>query len=248
MRVVIIDDEPPARAKIRRLLAEEPDVTVVGEAEDGETAVEVIRRLAPQLIFLDVQMPRAGGFEVLSKLAPAERPAVVFVTAFDHHAVAAFEVEALDYVLKPFAAERFRRALARARERLKATPEDLAQRLERLLATVSTPRRFVDWLLVEKSPGREVLLPVESIDLLRADGNWVKLFSNQGELVRRATLTELAAQLDPERFVRINRSEVVRLAAIVELQPWSHGDRRVVLSNGLVLSWSRRYRAGGGIG
>ena len=248
IRALVVDDEAPARNKLRKLLAGAADLELVGEASDGEAAVEAIRALRPDVVFLDVQMPRKDGFAVVQEVGAQAMPLVVFVTAFDEHALRAFEVHALDYLLKPFAATRLAAVLERVRERLRArAAADLAARLEGLLGErgLAASPRFVERIVARRDGDREVVVPVESIDLLRAEGNYVRLFTAKGELVRRATLQALAAQLDPARFLRINRSEVVRLDAVAELQPWFHGDYRVLLKDGTRLTWSRRFRREG---
>lgn len=244
IRALIVDDEAPARAKVRKLLAAEPGVEVVGEAADGVEAVEAIRSLSPDLVFLDVQMPRLGGFEVIEEIGVERMPRVVFVTAFDEHALKAFEVHAFDYLLKPFAAPRLARVLERLRrERREGAAADLAQRLAEVLGAVGSERRWARRILAHKGEGREALVAVERIDVIRADGNYLHLVTTEGELTRRGTLAALAERLDPEQFLRINRSEMVRLDAVKELQPWFHGDYRVILKDGRVLTWSRRFRA-----
>ncbi|MCG8456997.1 MAG: LytTR family DNA-binding domain-containing protein [Holophagales bacterium] len=258
IRVLIVDDEEPARAKLRRFLGAEGDVEVVGEARDGMEAVALVADPGADVVFLDVQMPRLDGFGVVRRVGVGRMPLTVFVTAFDQHALAAFEVEALDYLLKPFGAERFRRLMARVRSELRTRRSaDLAARLESLLgsvAAVSTASpSHVDSdaaagpplrrLMVEKGPGRQVLLDLRQVEVVRADGNYLVFRTAEGERRRRGTLKELEARLDPEEFLRINRSEIVRLEAVAELQPWFHGDYRVCLHDGSVLTWSRRYRA-----
>ncbi len=243
IRTLIVDDEAPARRKIRGLLAREEDFQPVGEAAAGDEAVERIRTLAPDVVFLDIQMPRGDGFQVVEAIGPAAMPVVVFVTAYDEHALRAFEVEALGYLLKPFSQARFQRVLHRLREQLRSRDDDLASRLERLLRERGEPA-FARQLLVENEPGRERLVAVATMDLIRAQGNRLQIFTNTGgEFYRRGPLTALAERLDPKEFLRINRSEIVRLDAVRELQPWFHGDYRLLLHNGQVLSWSRRYRA-----
>lgn len=254
IRVLVVDDEPPARAKLRRLLAEEPDVEVIAEAADGEEAVAALRRHAPDLVFLDVRMPRLDGFGVIEAVGVERMPAVVFVTAFDEHAVRAFEVEALDYLLKPFAPARLRKVLDRVRAvRAREAPDDetLAERLGRVLGALAPaaggsaeePGPTLERLLVDAGPEREVLLPADEIDFVRADGNYLVIHARGRTFRRRGPLTELAARLDPERFLRINRSELVRLDAVAELQPWFHGDYCLILRSGDKLTWSRRFRA-----
>ncbi|WP_428268307.1 LytR/AlgR family response regulator transcription factor [Haliangium sp.] len=245
LSVLIVDDEAPARRKLRRLLEAEPDLVVAGEAADGDEAVAAIRSLAPDIVLLDVQMPKKDGFEVIAAVGVDAVPAVVFVTAYDQHALAAFEVEAVDYLLKPFAGPRLRKALARARTRVTAAPARIEHELERLLARVAERESpaYLTRVLVEAGPNREVLLPVAEIDVLRAQGNYVELVTRERSYRCRGPLSRLEERLDPEAFMRINRSELVRLAAVAELQPWFRGDYRVVLRSGEVLSWSRRYRA-----
>jgi two-component system LytT family response regulator len=261
IRALIADDERPARRKLRALLSREADFEVVAEAADGVEAVAAIRAAAPDVVFLDIQMPRLDGFGVIAEVGVQAMPLVVFVTAFDEHALRAFEVHALDYLLKPFAPSRLRRLLDRLRRQLAppspspvaapvaageaaATPAgDLAQRIERLLATVRPIPEYPRQLLVDRGEGRQALLAVDQIDLIRAEGNYLRFFAPGVEYRRRGTLRDLAGRLDPARFLRLNRSEIVRLEAIRELQPWFHGDARVVLRDGSVLTFSRRYRA-----
>jgi two-component system LytT family response regulator len=246
IRIAIVDDEAPARAKVRALLADEADLEIVGEAADGPEAVALIRGAHPDLVFLDVQMPGLDGFQVLEQVieeaGTTAMPLTIFVTAYDEHALRAFEVHAFDYLLKPFARRRFSETLRRARQRL-LHRDDVAARLARLLADLPTQSRFLRRLQAERAGGREVLLPVEAIDVLRADRNDVVLVTREGPFRRRGPLKDLLARLDPEAFLQINRSEAVRLAAVRELQPWFHGDYRLVLHDGTVLTWSRRFRA-----
>jgi two-component system LytT family response regulator len=261
IRALIADDERPARRKLRELLSREADFEVVGEAADGVEAVAAIRAAAPDVVFLDIQMPRLDGFGVIAEVGVQAMPLVVFVTAFDEHALRAFEVHALDYLLKPFASSRLRRLLDRLRRQLAppapspaaapaaageaAAPPtgDLAQRIERLLAAVRPVPEYPRQLLVDRGGGRQALLAVDQIDLIRAEGNYLRFFAPGVEYRRRGTLRDLEGRLDPARFLRLNRSEIVRLEVIRELQPWFHGDTRVVLRDGSVLTFSRRYRA-----
>lgn len=258
IRALIADDERPARRKLRELLGREADFEVVAEAGDGVEAVAAIRAAAPDVVFLDVQMPRLDGFGVIAEVGVQAMPLVVFVTAFDEHALRAFEVHALDYLLKPFAPSRLRRLLDRLRRQLAppaaapggagdaagaAAAGDLAQRIERLLAAVRPVPEYPRQLLVDRGGGRQALLAVDQIDLIRAEGNYLRFFASGAEYRRRGTLLDVEGRLDPAHFLRLNRSEIVRLDAIRELQPWFHGDARVVLRNGSVLTFSRRYRA-----
>jgi two-component system, LytTR family, response regulator len=244
IRVLIADDERPARQKLRVLLARDPGVEMVGEAADGDEAVREIERLAPDVVFLDVRMPRRDGFGVLDALEPGRMPLVVFVTAHDEHALRAFDVHAVDYLLKPFTATRLRDVLGRIGERLAARHgRELAAGLQRALEEIENRSGWLRRLRVEAQPNHEVLLPLDRVDVIRARGNFLELQAADGRYLRRGTLTDLDRRLDPHQFVRINRSEIVRLDAVRELQPWFHGDYRVILNSGATLAWTRRYRA-----
>ncbi|HEX5831734.1 MAG TPA: LytTR family DNA-binding domain-containing protein [Gemmatimonadaceae bacterium] len=247
MRILLVDDEAPARRRVRRLLAAEPGAEVVGEAANGDEAVAQIRRLAPDLVFLDVQMPGRDGFGVVEAVGVAEMPATVFVTAHDAHAVRAFEVQALDYLLKPFTPQRFATVMARARERLAADASGVrARRLAELVSVLGAPREPWRQRLLVEDGTRARFLPVAQVDRLVADRNYVRVHAAGATYELRATLSSLAERLDPAHFLRINRSEIVRLDAVKELQPWFHGDWRVVFHDGSSTMWSRRYRARGG--
>lgn len=244
IRVLVADDEAPARAKLRKLIAAEDGFEVVGEAADGEEAVARIRELAPDLVLLDIQMPRKDGFEVIATIGVEAMPPVIFVTAFDEHALRAFEVHALDYLLKPFAPTRLRKVLDHVRSRLPGVAEEgIGERLRQLLDALKPPSNFLTRLLVSREKEREILLPVEKIDLIRAQGNYLEFFTSEGRFRRRGTLSDLLDRLDSEAFLQVNRSEVVALDAVAELSPWFHGDYRIQLRNGMHVSWSRRYRA-----
>ncbi len=243
VRVLIVDDEPPARAKVRRFLAADPEVDVVGEAGSGPEAVDAIQRMRPDLVFLDIQMPGADGFGVLGALDGEAMPHVVFVTAYDEYALRAFEVHAVDYLLKPFDTDRFRTALARAKERVRARPaaDDLEQRIRRALADVRTPPAYLDRVLV-RTGDRAVFLRTDEIDWLEAEENYVRVHAGRESHLVRGTLAGLEERLDPAKFVRVHRSHVVNLGSIRELHPWSHGDWMIVLRDGRELMLSRRYR------
>jgi two-component system LytT family response regulator len=233
IRVLIVDDEPPARRKVRRFLDRDPEIGAIAEAGSGAEAIEAIHSFAPDLVFLDVQMPDMDGFTVLRAVPEPHEFHVVFLTAHDTHALRAFEAEALDYLLKPADPERFERALERAKEHV-------ALRRER--DPKPEPVRFLKRILVEKG-GREVFLPVEKLEWAESDRNYVRLHAGGEEYAIRETLENLARQLDPEQFARISRSELVNLDRIKEMQPWFHGERRIVLRDGRELTWTRRFRA-----
>lgn len=247
MRVLIVDDERPARAKLRRLLESEDGVRIVGEAATGAEAVEAIRASRPDVVFLDIQMPVMDGFGVVDAVGLARMPLVVFATAYDEHAIRAFEVRALDYLLKPFSPERFRAVVARLREELAKGDGRVGESTrDRLAAAIDEAGRGgrLTRLLV-RDRGRALLIPVERIDSIESDRNDVLLFTEGRTYTVRATLSDLAERLDPDAFLQVSRSAIVRLDAIREMQPWFHGDYRIVLRDGRVLSWSRRYRARG---
>ena len=238
LRVLIVDDEPLARRRVRGLLAGARDVEVVGECAGGRAAVAAIREAAPDVVFLDVQMPELDGFGVLAEVGAARAPAVVFVTAHDEHALRAFEVHALDYLLKPFRRERFEEALRRARAAAARGAPDA--RLAALLEDRERARRRAERLLV-RDGGRVTFVRVASIDWLEAAGNYVKLHAGGAEHLVRETLTALEARLDPERFARIHRSLIVNLDRVAEVLP-GRNDGVVVLAGGTRLPLSRSYR------
>jgi two-component system, LytTR family, response regulator len=232
IKVLIVDDEPPARRKVRRFLDGDPEIGEIREAASGEEAVQALRAFAPDLVFLDVQMPGIDGFTALASVAGPRTFHVIFLTAHAHHALRAFEAEALDYLLKPVDPERFERALDRAKEQI--------ARRDR---TANLPAaRPLKRLVVEKN-GREIFLVVDRLDWAESDRNYVRLHSGSETFTIRGTLESLAQQLDPEQFVRINRSELVNLDRVKEMQPWFHGERRIVLKDGRELVWTRRFRA-----
>lgn len=242
MRVLVVDDEAPARRKLTRLLGDAADVSVIGEAETGAGAVDAIRALQPDVVFLDIQMPEGDGFDVVSGIGPEAMPITVFVTAFDEHAVRAFEVEALDYILKPFTAERLAATLARLRARLAMPRADEAAAMTRAVEALVPPQSPLRHVLVEQG-NRSVFLPAERIDWLEADRNYVLVHAAGHTFTLRGTLNAFEARLDASRFLRINRSQLVRIEAVREVHDWSHGDRHLVMQDGSRLVWSRRFRA-----
>lgn len=243
LTVLIVDDERPARAKVRRFLSADPDVGPIFEAPDGVRAVDLIRDESPDLVFLDVQMPGLDGFGVVEAVGPEELPHVVFVTAFDEYAVRAFDVHALDYVMKPFDAARLDRALQRAKAVIarRSDGHDTGA-LERLLGDLKRdhPERL-DRLLVQDA-SRSVLLPLTRVDRLESARNYVVLHAGQEKFRVRSTLDRLEQRLDPRRFVRVSRTAMVNLDRVAELKPWSHGDWIIVLANGVRLRLTRTYR------
>jgi two-component system LytT family response regulator len=242
MRVLIVDDERPARAKLRRLLEREPGVEIVGEAASGADAVARIRGDAPDLVLLDIQMPGMDGFGVIDAVGLDRMPHVVFATAYDEHALRAFEARALDYLLKPFAPARFKAVLDHVRQ-VMARGRRAGDR-DRLAAAIDQAGRggWLQRVLVHRG-ARAYLVPVARIDSIESARNDLVLHAGGETYEVRGTLTEIATRLDPQQFLQISRSAIVRLDAVKELQPWFHGDCKVVLRDGRVLSWSRRYRA-----
>jgi len=245
LKVLIVDDERPARQKLRRLLSGDPEIAAIYEASDGVAAIETIRAEAPDIVFLDVQMPGVDGFGVVDALPPDALPHLVFVTAFDVYAVRAFDMHAVDYLLKPFDAERFARALVRAKENFASRRVgEERDRLRRLLDDTETARpQRAERILVE-SGERVLLIAVEKIDRIESVRNYVRLRVGPEVYRVRGTLTRFESRLDPAKFVRISRSEIVNLDRVAELRPWSHGDYVVVMRDGSQTRLSRRYRDG----
>jgi two-component system LytT family response regulator len=240
--VLIVDDEPLARERLRALLDQEDGVRIAGECASGRTAVRAIQEKRPDLVFLDVQMPGLDGFGVVEQIGAERMPAIVFVTAFDQYALKAFEVHALDYLLKPFDRERFQATLKRARASHKLRTEGGGdERLAALVEALAERKKFADRLVV-KAGGKERLLPVEEIDWFEAAGNYVRLHVGRERLLLRETMVRLETRLDPERFFRIHRSTIVNLKRVREMEPWFHGDYMLRLADGQQLTLSRSYR------
>lgn len=250
----IVDDERLAREGIRLRLRDEPDVRVIGEADDGATAVKAIAKFAPDLLFLDVHMPGVSGFEILQRLSSDHLPIVIFVTAFDRYAAKAFEAHALDYLLKPVEERRFRDAVQRAREEISRTEllESARARLVDFLDTQAhnspmlddrTPRAspHVDRLAV-RVRDRYLLLKVDDIDWIESAANYVQIHSGGHSYLLRMTLADLEQRLDGRRYVRIHRSTIVNIERLTEIKPSLHGDFDVVLQDGTILRMSRAYR------
>jgi len=236
VRALIVDDEAPARAKLRLLLGAEGDVDVVGEASTGREAVAAIKRSRPDVVFLDIQMPGLDGFAVLETIGATDAPYIVFVTADDTQAIKAFEVGAVDYLLKPFTPTRFQQVVDRARNRLVAPDVDVPR-----AAAGAAPSVLRRLLVVDN--GRAVFLAVERIDRVDAERNYVYVQSGGERHRLRATLASIADRLDPAQFLRVNRATVVRLDAVQSMTEWTHGDFKIVMKDGAELIWSRRYRA-----
>jgi two-component system LytT family response regulator len=242
IRVLVADDEPLARERLTTLLSSEPDVDIVAQARDGEDAVTAIHDHSPDLVFLDVQMPQMNGFDVIEAVGTDKMPLVIFVTAYDQHALKAFQVRALDYLLKPFDRERFTDALQRARKQIERDETgDLGRRLLALVKDLRRDQPRSDRLVV-KSGGRLFFLRTDEIDWIEAAGNYVRLHVGTASHLLRETMNAIEGRLDPEKFFRIHRSRIVNMERIQELQPWLNGEYAVLLRTGTRLTLSRGYR------
>ncbi len=241
IRTVIADDEVLARQKLRVLLQSEEDLEVVGEGASGEETLELVRAVRPELLFLDIKMPGMDGFEILdafSNESPSASPKIVFVTAYDTYAIRAFDINAVDYLLKPFTAERLHAAVERVRMQLQTSAtEPLSSGRE-----APNGSRFVA-RLVFKSHGRILFLPVSNIYWIGAEENYVKLSTDTGSHLLRETMTCLEGKLDPEAFLRVHRSFIVNLHHVKEVRTDKQGDMAVILANGEKVPMSRTYRA-----
>jgi two-component system LytT family response regulator len=256
VRALIVDDEPLACERISNLLAEDPEMEVVGHA-DGHGALRAIKELSPDLLFLDVKMPGLDGFGVLKGLdseasedgaAGAGRlPVVIFVTAFDRYALRAFEARALDYLVKPFDRERFEKAVQRAKAEIRnGRNEDQsriaqARQLFDLLGDLKPPANYLERLVVKEN-GRIFLIRPCEIDWIEAEGNYVRIHSGKAQHLLRETLSNLEARLHPAKFVRIHRSTIVNIDRVEEMQPWFHGEYRVILPGGVQLTLTKSYK------
>jgi two-component system LytT family response regulator len=257
IRTAIVDDEKPARRALRGLLSKDPEIDIVGEAPDGRPAIELIRELHPQLVFFDVQMPVLSGTDALREIALADRPVVVFVTAYDQYALQAFELYAADYLLKPFSDERFREALARAKWRLRSGPHEsteslLRALLARLKATDETAEqglRLPSWpkaepeRLVVRSNGQLHFVQQRDIRWIQAQGDYLKLHLKDSNILVRMSMKQMAAELDPGLFARIHRSTIVNIQCVRRVAPIMERNYGAVLEDGIVLSISENHRA-----
>ncbi len=242
IRTLIVDDEHLARERLRSLLQGDPHIEIIGECANGQQAINSIRSESPDLVFLDVQMPEANGFEVLENSDLERMPIIVFVTAYDEYAVRAFEVHALDYLLKPYDRDRFEKALRRAKTEatLRRTTQ-ASQKLLSLLEGMESKKPQVDRLLV-RSAGKVFFLRADEIDWVESSGNYVKLHVGTDSHLLRETMSEMERKLNGEKFARIHRSTIVNLDRIKEIQPWFNGEYVVFLRNGTKLTASRGYR------
>jgi two-component system LytT family response regulator len=243
LRILLVDDEQPARSKLRKYLeaeATDSGSMILLEARDGPDAVAQIETNRPDLVFLDIQTPGMNGFEVIEKIGVEKMPAVVFVTAYDEYAIDAFDVQAVDYLLKPFDAERFQKSFTRALKQieLKQPHENL---LQNLLNEIKKEKAYIERILVNEGP-RYFYVPCNQIVFISVTEKYLTLHTEKDEFLVRETLQNMEQQLDPARFKRIHRSHIINLDYLKEMQPWSHGDYVVLLKTGHKLTLSRRYR------
>jgi two-component system LytT family response regulator len=243
IKTAIVDDEPPARRKLRRLLAEDPDFTLTGEAGSGAEAVSLIRDTKPDLVFLDIQLPDCSGFDVLNETERNPGIHYVFVTAHDDFALRAFEVHVLDYLLKPVEPSRFAAALERFKRLILQPHSHSNDRLENLIAQLRTDNRHIRRLLVQENE-RSIFIETSRIDWLESARNYICVHAGSVTHILRSTLESVESKLDPSTFRRLNRSQIVNIDRIAEIRTWTHGDQKVILRNGTELMWSRRYRPG----
>lgn len=248
MKVLIVDDEPLAREGIRQLVEREADVVIVGECGDGKQALKVIRDESPDLVFLDIQMPEMDGFALLESLSPEKMPRVIFVTAYDQYAVRAFEVHALDYVLKPLDEERFQKTWERATEQIRGRKDaGWLDGIQSLLQELAEGKgggqgHYADRMII-KTDGRVFFVRVKDMDWIEAQGNYVMIHVGKESHLVRDAISKIEEDLDPRLFLRIHRSTIVNIDRIQELQSLFHGDYRVLLKDGTKLLLSRRYRS-----
>jgi two-component system LytT family response regulator len=242
IRILIVDDEPLARELIRRMLENDPEVEIAGECRNGSEAVAAIIELKPDLVFLDVQMPKMNGITALETLGVERMPQVIFTTAYEQYAIQAFEFHALDYLLKPFDHARFNRALKHAKAQLRNSSTEIERRqVAALLESIKQKPEYLDRLVI-KAGGRILFLKTEEIDWIEAEDKYVHLHAGKSSHMVRQTLSALEAQLDPKKFVRIHRSTIVNVERIKELRPLFSGDHMVVLLDGTELTLSRYYK------
>lgn len=240
-RTLVVDDEPPARHTLRLLLQRHPDFALTTECAHGEDAIAAIRADAPDVLFLDVQMPGLDGFDVLRAIGPSTVPAVIFVTAYDQYALRAFETHALDYLLKPFSDERFEAVLDRVRARLRERNQaSIGARLTAMLATTGPSPELQQ--LVVRDGGRTLVIPYDDITWIEAEDYYVRVHTKARQTLARLSLRALAASLDPRVFVRVHRSAIVNVRCVREVEPLASGDQRLVLADGTELRVSRTYR------
>jgi len=243
IKVLIVDDERLARDRIRDILRDDPRIDIAGEARNGMEAVDRIERHRPDLVFLDIQMPGMDGFDIVRAVGADRMPCVIFVTAYDQYALRAFEVHALDYLLKPFDKSRFQEAVKRAVRIIESGrgTGDIVPGLRSLVAGLEKKSPYSAWFVV-KSADRTFPIRTDTVDWIEAAGNYVVLHAEGAEHVVRETMSDVESRLDPAKFVRVHRSRIVAARAVKEIQPWFHGDALLVLKDGSKITLSRTFR------
>lgn len=246
LKILIVDDEPLARRIIRRQLKTEPRVRTMIEAQNGDEALEIIERIAPDIIYLDIQMPGCSGFELLEKLRrsePAKIPVIIFVTAYDEFALKAFEFHALDYLLKPFDRDRFRRSFELAVKQISAEDQNVYQnKLSQLIENLKPPNEHLEWVSIKKDDAIS-LIKIDEIRWIEAQGNYVLLNFNDTKHLLREKMDALEAKLDAAKFIRIHRSAIININFINEIEVWGRGEHKIVMTGGKTFGVSRHYRS-----
>ena len=241
IKALIVDDEPLARDRIREMLKEHPEIEIIGEARNGREAIDSVANHNPDLVFLDVQMPDLDGFGVLQNLKPEQIPVIIFVTAYDQHALRAFEVHAVDYLMKPFDRKRFAEAVEQAKFFLKGAKEPDTARILSMLQELRTGAKYLERFAI-KNGEKVFFVRAEDVDAIEAQGNYVRLSLANSSHLMRDTLNNIESQINPRMFVRIHRRTIVNIDRVKEVQTWARGEYRVVLSTGAHYTLSRGYR------
>lgn len=242
IKAIIVDDEPLACKRIKKLLSEDKDVDIVAICENGKQAIEEIHNKEPDLLFLDIQMPEISGFDVLNNINDDIMPAIIFVTAYDEYAIKAFEVHALDYLMKPFKKERFQESLERAKTTLaQGDQNSLDTKIENLLQYLDPKHQPLTRLLV-KSSDQYFFLDEDDVDWIESEGNYVRIHTKKKDYLIRETMKNMEKKLNPDLFFRIHRSTIINVEKVKELEPWFHGDYKVTMYNGKKLTMSRNYK------
>ncbi len=239
---IIVDDEPLARKRIKSLLDSDSSMHVLATCANGKEALQVMESQTPDILFVDIQMPEMTGFQLVENIGPSRIPAIIFVTAYDEFALKAFEVHAMDYLLKPFENERFLDTLERAKQIIVNKKTDFLQaKVAKMLEDLQPKKNYVKRIMVKNSD-KVFFIETDEIEYLESSGNYVKIHSNGKHQLVRDTLTNMLSNLDPEQFFRVHRSTVVNINKVKELQPWFHGDYLVVMKDGTKLNMSRNYK------
>jgi len=241
IKTIVVDDEPLARKRLQNLLKEDDEIELLKLCRNGKEAIETILKYSPDLVFLDIQMPEIDGFEVIRRLNMQRMPIIIFVTAYDEYALDAFEVHALDYLLKPFDKKRFYKALNRAKDYLKNSTNKFDSKLESLVQELNPTPSYLNRLMV-KTSGRVFFVGADEIEWIEASGNYVQLHTGDKSYLIRETMSNMGKKLNPDKFYRIHRSTIVNIECVKELQSWFHGDYMVIMKNGEKLTMSRNYK------